>query len=171
MFKAKLIGDKSYFRLKRITAILSVFSIVLFCLINPVNELSWPWLIVLCTISGVIIFYSKRIEQRLIRVIQDQIQIDYESITIVDNRGKVKDKINISDADRIILKETFKLPLDKIADKHLKNFITIDIHNKLHTFDFIPESYYMLKQLGKIVERWRESNIPLFILPLDQRNN
>jgi hypothetical protein len=58
------------------------------------------------------------------------------------------------------------MPQESIADivqemkgKPKQNFIIIERNEQFQKFDFLVDSYYMLKQLDKIIEQWQQRGI------------
>lgn len=94
-----------------------------------------------------------------------QIEIEPHEIRIVDGKGAIKDVFRLAELDNLEIPESFGIPADtfknlseEISGKPLKNFIQFGYRGKKFECHFIPESYYMLKQLEKIRNEWEKGN-------------
>ena len=172
MFKAKLINTPGYHRLKRQLIIISLIILPFLVFINPLYHEIWPWMIPIGLIVVIGFYISFKINRRIAKMLEDQIEIDYQRIIIKDKSGKLKEEIALDAAKNIITKDVYQIPGDEIEDvynqmrnDHLRNFLSIETDHLHRLFEFQIDSYYSIRQIEKIIQYWEESGLPVFSVP------
>ncbi len=89
------------------------------------------------------------------------IEIDEREIRIKSKKGNRVEIINLDEVEKLILKKEYSMPQEtikeigeEIAGNAKQNFIIITQNSKDGRLDFEIDSYFMIKQLNKIIENW-----------------
>jgi hypothetical protein len=77
-------------------------------------------------------------------------------------------RIPIEEGDHIIVKEEYKIPeetlrssLNEMAGDPIKNFIILIKKGQEHRFEFVVDSHYMVVQLNKVIQFWKDHHYPI----------
>ena len=162
MFKAKLINDEAYYRLRNMQLIFSfASSIAIGLLVNFFDLPLWVALIIggLLIIGIILSFRNQRTLNSMIG--KKRIELDDSEIRIISKKGDQQETIPFGAVDKIILKKEYGLPqesMSEIADElkgqPKRNYLIIQQNDQQRKFDFELDSYYMLNQLNKVIDGW-----------------
>jgi len=102
-----------------------------------------------------------------------RIIMDYDEILIMEGKHKELQKINVKFADSITVhsdftphQETLKEVFSEIFKRRYKmNKIEIIDHGYTQSFNFEYDSYYMIKQLEKLISYWKNQGVNVLIFP------
>lgn len=162
MFKAKLIEDKSYYKLRSrqlIYILIPAFAIGL-----SVNFYHIPlWA---SALGGVIyiamVLIMSRTRKLMSALLGNKIiEIENNQIRIKSKNGSDLETIDLDNVEKVILKKEYGLSQETLKEisleargKRKENFIIIEQANKQQQYDFEFDSYYMISQLEKAIEGW-----------------
>lgn len=162
MFKARLIENNKYYSLRSKQIILILFPSILIGIIA--NFYQFPFWITITAIGIYVLTFKKVIaNQKLMNsMIQDKsIEIDETEIRIKSNKNNQIETINIEDVKKVLVKKEYRIPQESIKEitkeikgKPKKNYLIIHQKNEQRKFDFEIDSYFMINQLDKIIEKW-----------------
>ena len=180
MFKSKLTTDDKYYSLRRKGLLFMLMPPIITLLLmnhlqgNPMNAPTW--LIVLLASVGVLFLaLQTKIGKQLVSSQgQKLIEIDESEIRIKSIKGAQKETIKLNEIDQLTIKANYTMYQDsmtafakEIAGKEIsKNFIIVHHNNKERKFDFEFESNYMLKQLNKVIDSWKQKEYTIEYLSL-----
>jgi len=162
MFKAKLIEDKSYYSFKSKGLWISLLSSsVVGTLANVFNFPFLVNIIVIVLLISVIYLQKKNFDRMAQTVGHSQVEIDEQEIRIMSNK-KLVETIRLSDVDKLVIKEEYKIPGETIKEMHQEmggkifdNYIIVHLNEEEKNFDFELDSHYMIIQLNKIIKEWK----------------
>lgn len=163
MFKAKLIENESYYKLRSKQLLLFLLPAIPLGLIISFYQIP-IWITVI--IIGIYILATVlmiRNQKRINSVLGNKlIEIDEEEIRIRSKKGIQSETFNLSAVDKIILKSEYSMPQETLKEvgKELtgntkKNYLILQQNNQSKRLDFEVDSYYMINQLNKIIENWK----------------
>ncbi len=162
MFKAKIIESKNYYKFRTKQLLLMFLMSLLIGLV--VNFYQIPiWLtILLCGFYILGIVLMARNQKRITSIFGNKlIEIDEREIRIKSKKGNRVEIINLDEVEKLILKKEYSMPQEtikeigeEIAGNAKQNFIIITQNSKDRRLDFEIDSYFMIKQLNKIIENW-----------------
>jgi len=158
MFKAKLIEDNKYYKFRRYKYLL-VFP-TMFIIGFSSNIFSFPaWLAILIMflVVPLVLFYNHRNENKLNSNLgETMLEIDEEEIRIKSKKGPQIEKINLAEVDKLVVKKEYGFPEDSILDKKEinQNYLVVKQANSNKRIDFVVDSFYMFKQLDKLIAKW-----------------
>ena len=163
MFKAKLIENESYYKLRSKGLLLMLLLWLPIGLI--VNFYKIPiWLTIvtvgLYLLANVLIV---RNQKRLSSLVGNkQIEIDEKEIRIKSKKGIQQEAIHLDKVDKLIIQDTYSLPQETIREvgremtgKTKQNYIILEQNSQKRKLDFEVDSYYMIEQLNKLIENWK----------------
>ncbi len=169
MFRAKLIENKRYYKL-RVKQMSLMFlllipgSIVLFVYKTPPIWIAIPALVLYI---GTIILMVRN-QKKICSVAGNKlIEMDIDEIRIKSKKG-IEEKIKLNNIEKIILKDQYSMPQEtmkevgqELTGKIKQNYIIINQDNEARRFDFEFDSYYMINQLNNLIKSWqtKEYNI------------
>ncbi|MEL7120627.1 MAG: hypothetical protein AAFO07_14340 [Bacteroidota bacterium] len=91
------------------------------------------------------------------------IEIDTNEIRITSKKGDQKEIIQLDQVDKLIIKKNYVIPQDsfkevskEVSGKTNKNYLILHQSNQNRRLDFEIDSYYMINQLNKIIESWKQ---------------
>jgi len=162
MFKAKLIENESYYRLRSKQLLLIFLPAIPFGLL--VNFYKIPiWLtIVMFGIYILTIILASRNQRQMNSILGNKlIEIDEEEIRIKSKKGIQQEVIRLAEIDKLILKEKYSIPQEtikeigsEISGNAKQNYLILQKNSKRRKFDFEIDSYFMIEQLNKIIKNW-----------------
>lgn len=162
MFKAKLIENESYYKLRSKQLLLMLLPSIPFALL--INFYQIPiWLtIVMIGIYILTIILMFRNQKRINSVLGNRlIEIDDDEIRIKSKKGMPKEIIKLNEIDKLVLKSDYSMPQEtmkevgsEIMGKTKQNYLILQQKNQKRKLDFEVDSYYMITQLNKIIENW-----------------
>lgn len=169
MFKAALISDPAYYRLRRrqmLLALLPAFPLALI-----VSHFELPlWIPVLAFALYVLaLVWAFKNQNALARLkAQRRIEIDEREIRILTSDGQLVESISLDQVDQLRLKDNYGFAQETLGDlaRELqgdakKNYLIVDIAGRQRRFDFEIDSYYGITQLEKVIARWSERGYPV----------
>ena len=169
MFKAKLIADPSYYRLRRRRALLALLPIIPGALILDVFDLPVGIAVAAVLAYAAALWLVFRNQKSLDSFVGNQtIEIDGQAIRVLDHSGRPTENYALDRVDKLLLKKTYGFPEETLADmadelkgNPKKNFIIVEQGGQRHQFDFVVDSYYSLKQLDKLIDGWSRRAYPI----------
>jgi hypothetical protein len=173
MFKAKLITDPEYYALRRRQLILFFLIFTPTALMSNVFDLP-VWLAALALVAYVILAWASWRNQRKMKGLtgHKRIEIDQEAIRILNANGECLEVIDLNTVDAIEVKETYPMPqetlqdmADEVSGSPQRHYVRIIQNGESRQFDFEVNTYYMLKQLEKLVAAWTKAGYELMMVP------
>lgn len=172
MFKAKLIENDSYYSFKNKELWLSFFPAVVLGVMSVYYQRSIWFTLVFIGIYILGMIALKRNQKRISAVIDNnQLEMDEQEIRIKSKGGTNSETIKLSSIEKIIIKDNYSIPQETVTDvvKEMsgdskKNYLILYQNKQERKLDFEVESYYMLKQLSKVIDKWKANNCPIEIL-------
>ncbi len=165
MFKAKLIENQSYYRLRSKQQILALFVPipVTFIVCSHLTPLWIPVLIagLYITLLAVMATNQKKIASLLSNKV---VEMDADEIRIKSSQGIPQEAIHLDDVHRIVLSDTYLMPQETIKEmgrelvgKAKQNHVILYLNNRKRRLDFEIDSYYMKDQLSKVLDMWKKA--------------
>lgn len=166
MFKATLIENTNYYNLRSKQLLyLTLSSIAIAILVNLDRMPIWITIVAII-VFVVIMFTNTKNQKAIFKVANKRIEISQNKIELKGTKGSLLETIEIENIDKLILKREYKLSAEtmKELEEELKRnaeeqYIIFEKNNKQRRLDFVIESYYMLKQLKKLVHVWENNNL------------
>ncbi len=169
MFKAKLIGNESYYPLKRRQILFLILpSIPIGFLVNFYSMPLWLTLLMVAVYILIIVLLFR--DQRKINALTGEniLEIDGNEIRIKSVKGNNEKVIHLDTIDKLVLKENYDLPKGNFNDDKSdlfgevkKHFLVIKKGKQERNLDFEIDSYYMVNQLNKQIKLWEERDISI----------
>ncbi len=169
MFKAKLIDDPAYYKLRKKLLILGLPAAILMGLFFGQTQIHLPYFLAILTLIGIMTAWRIHTHKRSASMVRNRsIEISPETIRILSDHGKILETIPVSELDRIAVKETYALPEETIQDlvreikgHGLENYMIIQQGDEERRFDFYLDSHYMIEQLKKVIADWQTRGLDL----------
>lgn len=167
MFSTPLIEDAPrYYSLTRRQWLLSFLISIPLALaisfsISP-DSMSW-WIIgpAIAAYVGLAIWMKKTQNNLGATTSEHTLVLDETTVTVQDRAGKASQTYDLSNVDRILLKEAYGIPGETLADlwrelrgKPKRNYLILEQAGNQHQLHFLIDSYYGLKQLDRLIEEW-----------------
>lgn len=169
MFKAKLIADPTYYRLRRRRTLLALLPVLPAALIVDAFDLPvWVTGAIMLAYVGAFwwLFRNKKSLDSLVG--EQTIEIDEQAIRVLDRSGQPAASYALDRVDRLLLKKAYGYPEESLSDvanelkgTPKKNFIIVEQGGQRRQFDFVVDSYYSLKQLDKVIDGWTRCAYPI----------
>ena len=162
MFKAKLIENESYYKLRSRQLLLFLLPSVLAGFIANFYLLPVWATIIAIGLYTLIIILTIRSHKQMKSISGDKsLEIDEHEIRIKSSKGKREEVIKLNEVEKIILKEEYSIPQEtmkeigqELAGSTKQNYLIIQQNSRNRRLDFGIESYYMIKQLNKLIKNW-----------------
>ena len=163
MFKAKLIANEDYYKLRSKQLLLMLLPSIPFgLLVNFYQIPIWLTILMMGLYIGAI-FLMVRNQKQISSVLGNKlIEIDIDEIRIKSKNGADDETIKLNGVEKIILKDEYSMHLETIkevgqelAGKAKQNFVILQQDNERRRLDFEVDSYYMVNQLNKLIESWK----------------
>lgn len=162
MFKAKLIENESYYKLRSKQLLLLILPAIPIGLITSFYQIPIWTTIPIIGLYIVATVLMLRNQKRINSVLGNKlIEIDEEEIRIRSKKGVQSETFNLSEVDKVILKSEYSMPQEtikevgkEIAGNTKKNYLILQQNNQTKRLDFEVDSYYMINQLNKTIEHW-----------------
>lgn len=163
MFKAKLIENENYYKLRSKHLLLMLLpSIPVGLLVNFYQIPIWVTILMI-GFYVTTIFLMARNQKQISSVLGNKlIEIDRDEIRIKSKKGTEEETIKLNEVDRIILKDEYSIPQETLKEvgqeltgNAKQNFVILYQDNYKRQFDFEVDSYYMINQLNKLIETWK----------------
>jgi hypothetical protein len=171
MFKAKLIDNERYYSYRsRQLIILVIAYLVLIPVFNFFELPTWLNLCALVIYVGVLVLMFKNqnmmntlLGNRIVEISGSQIKIK--------NLSKAKEEtIMLDEVERLILMEEYMFPMEELeaigkelSGKAKKNYLIVEQNGRSRKLHFEIESYYMINQLNKLIQTWKQSGLNIQI--------
>ena len=174
MFKASIVENQNYYKLRIISTTIGVFGFAFYYLFIPTDISLWILIPVLFVAIIFFIKFSKSLQAKMARLFgRRRIILDYDEILIKEGKHKNLQKISVKFVDSITIRsdfaphqETIKEVFSEIFKRQYKvNEIEIIDHGQEYRFNFEFDSYYMIKQLEKIISYWKNQGIQVSVKP------
>lgn len=162
MFKAKLIENENYYKLRSKQLLLILLpSIPIGFIVNFYQISIWVTILMIGIYIVAIVLMIRNLKQFNSHIGNKQIEIDEEEIRIKSKKGVQEETINLNEIEKIILKDDYSIPQETIKEvgKELmgntkQNYLILHKNNTGRKLDFEIDSHYMVNQLNKIIESW-----------------
>lgn len=129
-----------------------------------VNFYELPIWLVLVAIGAyvTIILLGLKNQKRLLALSQDRtLELDDNTLRIKSKGKNPPVDINVDTFDKISISKGYGIPEESMKDiahelsgEGRKNFIVLSTGQQTQRFDFIIESYYMLRQFEQVIDGW-----------------
>jgi hypothetical protein len=165
MIKAKLIESHTYYRARRMLLILMFLPAIPAAIV--INYLGFPtWTVVLAVIAYVAILYVgiKNSKRMTAMSKARMLEIDEQVLRVTGNGSQQEMSIHLQDVDSIrvskdlgIPQESFKDISNELGGTMKENYLIIRQKAQAEDlrFDFVVESYYMVKKLEDLIAAWK----------------
>ncbi len=163
MFKAKLIENENYYKLRSKQLLLMLIpSIPIGLLVNFHQIPIWLTILMIGLYIGAI-FFTIRNQKQINSVLGNKlIEIDIEEIRIKSKKGTDNETIKLNSVEKIILKDEYSMPQEtmkeigqELTGKTKQNYVILQQENQKRQLDFEVDSYYKINQLNKLIESWK----------------
>ena len=165
MFKGTLIDNQDYYKL-RSKQILYIMlpSLAIGLLVNFYSMPIWVTIAAINFYIAIVILTSKN-QKSINKVTYKKIEIDNQKIQIKEKDGQIVETINLEPNNLIKVKAKYKIAQETASDlkeeikgNNEKHYIIIKKNEIERRIDFEIDSYYMLKQLSKVIEQWEKED-------------
>lgn len=166
-FKAKIIESPVYYSLKRKELFIGLATAIPAAILA--NFFERPvWIVLIALVIYFLLLLIMKNNQQGIKDISSNkmIEIGVDQIDLKSANNEIIGSFDLAKTKKIMLNKDFGMPQESIADiaqemkgKPKKNFIIIEQNGQFQKFDFLVDSYYMLKQMDKIIEQWQQRGI------------
>jgi hypothetical protein len=175
MFKAKLIDDVLYYKLRRRNSLISLASAISYGIIIFIFDLPLSYsILILCFFIAVIYIQIRTTRAMLTKLGNHFIELDLNTINILDKKKNILQSFTPAVLDSIHVKSSLELYgenitylADELKGKTHSNSIEIVDTGQTHTYLFQVDSFYMLEQLKKIIEHWQMQNTHIKLSKLE----
>lgn len=167
MFKAQLVENDSYYKLKKRSAFLMLIPIFIFQIINNLSQIS-PYFtvsgLIICTFLFILLFKDSKAMKAILD--KRSIEINGDQIRIKSSKGQNEESINLNKIDKLILPKSYTIQdaetfQGSLSGKYRENFIIIEQDQQTRKLRFETDSFYMLKQLEKLVAVWESQGFTI----------
>ena len=173
MFRAKLIENEDYYKLRRKQLFLTLIPVIPFGLVINFYKLpTWVSIMMIgIYIIAILLMFKNQKKMNLI-IGKKILEIEEEEIRIKTKNGEEKESFNLNKIEKLILKREYSIPQETISEvgKEIigdtkQNYIIIKEKEKENRkLEFDVDSYYMIKQLNKIIQSWEKKGFIIEIL-------
>jgi hypothetical protein len=168
MPQVKLIESQEYYDYRRRYHIF-YFLFLVFPGAILINARHFPLSVVMidAIVFGVVLFYLlKYVRQFNAMTAKRKLNVGEDRIWVNSPDAPSNLDIPLADVDQIILPARVEIPMedvkgiaDEIKGKGIKNYIIIKIDDRQHRFDYVVDSYYMIKKLEDMFQSWINKGI------------
>lgn len=163
MFKAKLIDDPAFYRMRKKVLLLGLPSFALIGFLSGQLSLPLPYFAGILVLIGFLIAWRIRTHKLASSMVRNrQIEITSDAIRLLSGHGKILETIPVTDVTGVTVKETWAIPEERIQDlirelkgKPLENYLIVQQGQEERRFDILLDSYYMIEQLKKVIDDWQ----------------
>jgi Ca2+/Na+ antiporter len=166
MFKAKLIESENYYKTRRNQLLLMLLPSIPIALI--INFDMFPlWVTAAMVALYVVFMYFSVKNNKLMEAFTGKklLEIDDDEIRIMSKEGKQLENFKVEHIDKLYVKSEYGIPQETMTEvaqelkgKLKKNYIIIQKGTVQSRCDFIVDSHYMLVQLGKHIDYWKNKS-------------
>ena len=153
MFKAKLIENKTYYKLRKEHLLLTLLPIPIGVLINFKSLPIWLSFLIIGLYIIVLVLLVIKQRQMIPYIGNKEIEIDEAEIRIKSKKDAKAEIIDLKKIEKIILKKEYFLSQEIIGGIK-QNFLILQANGVKRKLCFALESHYMKNQLNKIIENW-----------------
>lgn len=164
MFRAQLIENQQYYKLRRRQLFYSFLTIIPGGLLVSLFEIP-PWAGILVLVGYLAAFFFLMKNQKALHasVGDSWLEIDQSTISIKTKAGRVKETIKLDGVRGITLQEDYTLPMETLS--HIKgealgdqprNLLEFRLADGPRRFYFELDSHYNLVQLQELITFWKE---------------
>lgn len=163
MFKAKLIENENYYRLRSKQLLLTLLPSI--CIGFFANLFLLPiWLTIIIIALYIFTTFLMFRNQKRIKTIfgKKLIEIDKSEIRINTKKGSNQEIIKLAEVEKIIIKDNYSLAQESMGDlrKEIggnpkKNYLILLKDNQERKLDFEIDSHFMINKLSHVIEDWR----------------
>jgi len=173
MFKAKLITDPEYYALRRRQLLLFFLLAIPIALMGNFFDLP-GWVSGIAITAYALVAWVIWRNQRKIKGISGhkRIEMDQGAIRILNAQGEPLELIDLNTVDAIEVKEAYPMPQETLKDmanemsgSPQRHYVRIIQNGESRQLDFEVDTYYMLKQLEKLVAAWTKAGYELMMVP------
>ena len=169
MLKAKLIENVSYYKLRRRQLLLLLLPTLGFSLFGSFYEIPlWITIMVIgLYVLGIILIMknTKAMENTFGKKL---IEIDETEIRIKTKESKIQEIISVEALDKLIIKGEYSIPQETLKEigselkgNAKKNYLILVQNGEKRRLDFEITTYFMITQLNKIIENWKNRDYPI----------
>lgn len=163
MFKAKLIENGNYYKLKSKQLLLMVIPSIPIGLIVVFYQIPIWLAILLIGLNIGAIFLMVRNQKQINSILGNKlIELDIDEVRIKSQQGADDETIKLNNIERIILKDEYSMSQENIKEigqeltgKAKRNYLILQQKSQKRQLDFEVDSYYMINQLNKLIESWK----------------
>ncbi|MCF8370258.1 MAG: hypothetical protein K9H64_01465 [Bacteroidales bacterium] len=169
MFKGKLIEEEAYYQLRKRFLVIGFIGMAVAGILYSFFLIHWGFLILYGIVMVSFGIYQVKTQKKILSVSGNKrIELDNNRICIVGKKGNIEKEIPISQVQEIRVNDIYQLAEENLKSmfaemkgKPIKNHISVDTVQGIERFDFIVDSYYMIEQLKKVIDSWKEQGIPV----------
>ena len=166
MFRAKHIANRKYYDWRRLLLIGSVVWFPLQIITLSFNPVIWVLYAFFACIL-VIVFLMSGLQHKIKRQLEESVVEMYpDRITVRDKTGQQIDHIALGATSHIaiskpneIIDYSFWEQLKNMIGKGRETYVRINSDDHAKRFDFLLDSYYLAKQLDKVVALWEQRGL------------
>ena len=164
MFKAKLIENESYYKLRSKQMLLMLLISIPMGILANFYSMPLNLNIVMHAIYILAVIINSKNKKLINSMLGKKlIEIDKEEIRIKSRNGTPQEVITLGAVDKLILDGDFALPQETFKElgKEMigngkQNSLIIHKNSKSRKLNFEFDSYYMIEQLKKVIKHWEE---------------
>ncbi len=166
MFKANLIENKDYYRLKINKLLLIILIGLSVNFIFIYHQIPFGLMI---TILSLYVFLIALIIRNLIKlksVCKDkQVLFGEQEISVINKNGQKEILIDLNKIEKLMVKKAYFFSQEEIAENTKQNYIIIQKNRqKKRKLAFEIDSYYMINQLNQLISQWKAKKFPIIYL-------
>ena len=164
MFKAKLIDDPAYYKMRRMVFLIGLPSFALIGFLSGQWALPLPYFVGILALIGLLTAWRIRTHKRASSMVRNRsIEISTDAIRLLSGHGRILETFPVTELSGVTIKETWAMPEEKIQDlirelrgNPLENYLIVHQPGQDdRRFDFVLDSYYTIEQLKKVVADWQ----------------
>ena len=173
-FKAKIIEDEEYYKLRRKLLLLTMFPVAPSFIPSIVMDNQYWLALPVFIISGCLTLIQWKLQKKFNGLIGNRkIVADQNKIEITNSKNKLLTSYNIAEMKSLELVTNFNMThqtqkdiyKDVVKGQSRKHFITIRKEDERVHYNFEFDSYYMIEQLKKLVTQWETNGLNFFYRP------
>lgn len=172
MFKARLIDDPAYYRLRKNLLLIGFPGAIVAAMIFA--RFQWPvWALALAIITaGLILVRTIRSSRKYASLVRNRsLELTPDVAIVRSGHGKVLETIHLETVDRLEIRNSYEVPgaslpslVNEFIGKPRPNDLVLVSPRGEHRFDFILDSDYMTGQLNQVIAAWRDAGRPVTVV-------
>lgn len=167
MFKASIIESESYFRKRRVVMLISIALQIVVVTVFSFSNLGILPRMMFLLLMFFILYFDIRLRRKLASLVGNRrLILELGEIRIEDKQQNVLNALNPDNVDKIIVHTNFKIYQSSFKDiwSELKGNVNVNLieyhgTESVHSIYFDMDSYYMIRQLEKILKYWTTQGI------------